>query len=84
MKLSQSARKISSVSEIVLSRQLGSNIFLISEVNNSLLKMVVTFNLKFSEIIKVPSFFFLLRFLNHKAYSLGLMQAYFFSLPIDR
>lgn len=39
--------------------------------------MVVTFNLKFSEIIEV-SFFFLLRFLNHKAYSLGLMQAYFF------
>lgn len=58
MKLSQSARKISSVSEIVLSQQLRSNIFLISEVNNSLLKMVVTFNLKFSEIIKVPFFFF--------------------------
>lgn len=77
MKLSQSARKLSSVSEIVLSRQLGSNIFLISEVNNFLLKMMVTFNLKFSEIIEV-SLFFLLRFLNHKAYSLGLMQAFFF------
>lgn len=58
MKLSQSARKISSVSEIVLSRQLGSNRFLISEVNNFLLKMMVTFNLKFSEIIEVSLFFF--------------------------
>lgn len=57
MKLSQSARKISSVSEIVLSRQLGSNRFLISEVNNFLLKMMVTFNLKFSEIIEVSLFF---------------------------
>lgn len=57
MKLSQSARKISSVSEIVLSQQLGSNRFLISEVNNFLLKMMVTFNLKFSEIIEVSLFF---------------------------
>lgn len=57
MKLSQSARKISSVTEIVLSRQLGSNRFLISEVNNFLLKMMVTFNLKFSEIIEVSLFF---------------------------
>lgn len=57
MKLSQSERKTRSVSEMILFRKLGWNVFLISEVNNFLLKMVVTFNLKFSEIIEVSFFF---------------------------